>query len=50
MNQEPSTFIQGFHGDCLKNYENAMIQYSQLGKTDMQVSHISLGGASFGNC
>ena len=48
MNHMPSTFVETFHGGSIENYGNSMLQYSRLGKTDMQVSHLSLGGASFG--
>jgi hypothetical protein len=40
----PSTFDPKFHDEEAKN-----MRYLPLGKTDMNVSNLGLGAASFGN-
>ena len=40
---EPATFVKDFHNKDAKE-----LDYRRLGNTDMVVSSISLGGASFG--
>ena len=48
MDEKLSTYDERFHGGRFEGYKNSMLQYTQLGKTDMHVSHMSLGGAAFG--
>ena len=48
MHEIPSTFDKCFHDSGIEDYGNSILQYSQLGKTDMFISHLSLGGAGFG--
>jgi hypothetical protein len=44
MSALPSTFVPGFHNVSeLRN-----IRYTKLGKTDMVLSNVGIGGAAFG--
>ena len=46
----PDTFVSDFHGTNSANEcSSAGISYSRLGKTDLIVSNLSLGGSAFGN-
>ena len=48
MESKHTTYVQGFHDGSLEEYGKSVTEYSQLGKTEMYVSHMSLGGAQFG--
>ena len=50
MSTCPDTFVPDFHEKNFANeWKSSGISYSRLGKTDLIVSNLSLGGAAFGN-
>ena len=50
MSTCPDTFVPDFHEKNFANeWKSSGIYYSRLGKTDLIVSNLSLGGAAFGN-
>ena len=50
MSASPDTFVPDFHEKNFANeWKSSGISYSRLGKTDLIVSNLSLGGAAFGN-